>query len=107
PVYEEALTQSIAKRRAELVAEFFDGLRSEAKGHRGSHIAAYTLLQMVPAGHRDVRINFDVDTSDGWSSVNEPYRAAGYANFDLHSRESKAAPIESDTFDINTFSRVD
>ena len=106
PKYKEAMVQSIAKRRAELVKEFFKDLRKEAQGHRGSHVAAYTLLRLVPDGHLDVRVDYDVDTSDGWSSVNEPYRAAGYENFDLHAKE-QPMPIESEIFDVDRFAQVD
>jgi hypothetical protein len=112
PVYEQAISQSIAQARATTVGAMFDALRAKAAsmpssgGSRAAHaeqIAAFALLGLVPVDHAEVRLDFRTDNGScgALCGPRRRYDAAGFANLDSYAKGPQASPIAAGLFDID------
>lgn len=104
PIYEEAIAQSLASRRAQIAAATFDSLRELADdlGPHAEQVVAYGLLGATPSESVEVRLNLEIDLEDTWAFWREPYRNAGYPEaLDVFATGSSVNPINGGFFNVD------
>jgi hypothetical protein len=111
PEYEEAVSQSVAQARAQVVGNLFDALRDKAAampssgGSRAAHpeqIASFALLSLAPATNTEMRVNFKTDNSScSVCGSRERYNAAGFASLDRYAKGPMTSPIATGLFDVD------
>jgi hypothetical protein len=109
PLFDEATVQSLAQARSEVATRLFDALVDTAGDLPGlpEQVAAYSLLALTPAHLHDVRLDVDMDLSDGFSQDFTHYRTAGYAPFDIYAKGGAVAPVDGGVFNLDALMRVD
>ena len=103
PVYEEATARAISQARAAVVTRLFDKMMKKA-GSLGPHAEqslAYALLSMTSPDLKDVRLDIDMDLSNGFSQDYDHYREAGYAPMDRYARGRAVSPIDGGLFSVD------
>jgi hypothetical protein len=111
PAYEQAISQSIARSRAQVVGAMFDDLRAKAAdmpssgGSSAAHaeqIASFALLSLAPTPSTELRVNFQTDNSScGLCGSRERYDVAGFRSLDKFAKGPSATPIAGGLFDID------
>lgn len=111
PQYEQAVSQSVARSRAQVVGAMFDELRAKADdmpssgGSRAAHpeqIASFALLSLAPAASTELRVNFQTDNSScALCGSRERYDVAGFRSLDRYAKGPSASPIAAGLFDVD------
>jgi hypothetical protein len=111
PAYEQAISQSVARSRAQVVGAMFDDLRAKAAdmpssgGSSAAHaeqIASFALLALAPTASTELRVNFKTDNASCALCGNrERYNVAGFRSLDKFAKGPSATPIAAGLFDID------
>jgi hypothetical protein len=114
PMYEEAVTQSIAQARSKVVTEFFDkvvdladdvGRAGTGKAPHEEQLVAYGLLGLTNSDRVDLRVNIDVDTSGCPILCGAPqtrYDLAKFKSSDTHGKATGVREIGGGLFNIDS-----
>jgi hypothetical protein len=103
PRYEEATAQSLAQARARTFTAMIDALIAAAQDFRPhpEQVVAYALMGMTAAPRLELRLDLDMDLSDGAAQSLEHYRLAGYQALDRYGRGSQVARIDGGLFNVD------
>ncbi|MBL0216399.1 MAG: hypothetical protein IPQ07_21260 [Myxococcales bacterium] len=112
PVYDNAISQSVAQARAGVVSGMYDKLRAEADGMPSSggssaahpeQIASFALLGLAAADKTELRVSLKTDNSSNPLLVGprKRYDAAGFASVDLFAKGPAVSTIAAGLFDID------
>jgi hypothetical protein len=119
PLYESAVTQSIAQARSNVVTEFFDAILDQAddigsagtgKAPHDEQVVAYGLLGMTDSDRVDLRVNIDVDTSGCPILCGAPqtrYDLAKFASQDTRAKAGKVNEIGGGLFNIDSIINIE
>ncbi len=114
PDYENAVTQSLAQARSQVVTDFYDTLLGQANdvGSAGTgsaphkeQIVAYGLLGLTDSSRLDLRVDIDVDTSGCLllcGAALTRYDLAGFAGSDTRAKGSDVRQIGGGLFNIDS-----
>ncbi len=111
PLYDRAVSSSVAQSRAQVVGALFDELRAKAKdmpssgGSRAAHpeqIASYGLMSLAPVTSTEARVSFKTDNDSCFICPSrDRYDEAGFASLDRYAKGPMASPIAAGLFDID------
>ncbi|MDB4961935.1 MAG: hypothetical protein JWP01_1934 [Myxococcales bacterium] len=111
PVYDQAISQSVAQARAGVVSSLYDKLRDEADdmpssgGSRAAHpeqIASFALLSLSAPEKTELRVSLKTDNSScSLCGSRERYDAAGFASVDVYAKGPQSSTIAAGLFDID------
>ena len=112
PVYEEAITRSLAQARSEVVTSLFDELRAQAGDFRSyrwggrpphpGHSVAYALLRLAEPDRQDLRLSVSIDTSGGFFSLpKERYDVAGVRSSERYAQGEQVQLVGGGMFDVD------
>ena len=111
PQYEQAVSQSVARARAQVAGALYDELRAKAAampssgGSRAAHpeqIASFALLSLAPPANGELRVSFKTDNSScAICGSRERYNVAGFKSLERYAKGPKASPIAAGLFDID------
>ena len=111
PVYEKAVSQSVAQARAGVASSLYDALREEADdmpssgGSSAPHaeqLASFALLGLANPESTELRVSMQTDNSSCTLCGNrDRYDAAGFTTTDVFAKGPKASAIAAGMFDIN------
>lgn len=102
--YDAATARTVVQARSQAVRDLFDELLEEAdrlNNVRPEIALGFALLAMQRADAADVRMNLDMDLSDGFAQDYTHYRSAGQMGFDVHGRGSAGQLIGGGVFDVD------
>ncbi|CAN5880916.1 hypothetical protein BH11MYX2_BH11MYX2_27860 [soil metagenome] len=111
PKYDDAVSQSVAQARSQLVGAMFDQLRSKADSMPSSggtspahaeQIAAYALLALSAPDKTELRFDLTTDNTSGpFRGSQRRYDAAGFKTTDVFAKGASVAPIGAGIFDVD------
>lgn len=112
PIYDNAISQSVAQARAGVVSAMYDRLREEADdmpssgGSSAAHpeqIASFALLGLAAAEKTELRVSLKTDNGSNPLLVGprKRYDAAGFASVDVFAKGPQVATIAAGLFDID------
>lgn len=104
PLYEQAVTRSLARARSAAVTAMIDDLivAADDLGPAPEQVVAYGLLASVPADHLDVRLDIEHELGDTIGAWRKPYREAEYPErIDVFVQGNAVEPIDGGLFDVD------
>lgn len=116
PIYDEAISQSVAQARAGVVSSLYDELREEADnmpssgGSSAAHpeqIASFALLGLAPQASTELRFVLATDNSScALCGDRDRYDAAGFTSTDVFAKGPQVSTIANGLFDVNAIISV-
>lgn len=116
PIYEKAISQSVARARSTVVTSLYDQLRDLADdmpssgGSSAPHaeqLAGFALLALAAPDKTELRVSMKTDNgSCGLCGDRDRYDAAGFTSTDVFAKGPAASTIAAGLFDIDAVMQI-